>query len=291
MCHVGINGNLTIQAALNQNGNLRARLPAAKGGSTPPASRDELERTRGNLLAGGGDANHAALAPSTVGALECGAHHFHVARAIEGGIAAPLREIAGNHLLNGLVIIRWVDEVRAPEISRRLELVRIQVDANDHRCAGKLARLHHAQTHGTEAKHGHALSSLHIDGVPSSTQACGNATTEQARLLQGHRLVDFRGTDFGDHGVFAECRASHEVVQRLALAAQTRRAVGHHAGSLRPANRWAQVRLRRYAEYTLRPAALRRVARDDVVTRLHRCDSRSNGFDDRSRLVAKHTGE
>ena len=74
---------LTGQAPLHQHGDGGATLPAAKRGALPHATRDELERPRGEHLPRGGDADDTALAPSAVRALERRSHHLHVTGAVE----------------------------------------------------------------------------------------------------------------------------------------------------------------------------------------------------------------
>ena len=54
---------------------------------------------------------------------------------------------------------------------------------------------------------------------------------------------------------------------------------------------WVQVGLRAHAEDAVRLLALRRVARDDVVTRLHRRDPRADRLHDAARLMAEDRWE
>ena len=76
---------------------------------------------------------------------------------------------------------------------------------------------------------------------------------------------------------------------RLALVAEARRAVGHHALALGGANGGAKVGLLAEAAFAL--AAFGRVERDHVVAGLDRGDACSHLADDAGTLVAEDRGE
>ena len=76
---------------------------------------------------------------------------------------------------------------------------------------------------------------------------------------------------------------------RLALVAEARRAVGHHALALRGANRGAEVGLLAQAAFAL--AAFGRVKRDHVIARFHRRYARADLAHDAGALVAEDRGK
>mmetsp|Transcript_11523 Transcript_11523/g.48304 ORF Transcript_11523/g.48304 Transcript_11523/m.48304 type:complete len:223 (-) Transcript_11523:1700-2368(-) len=146
--HVVVHRELAGQAPLDQFRHGAARLPATERRALPDATGDELERPRGELLPRGGDADDAGLAPASVRALQRGAHHVHVPGAVERVVHAPLGELARDHLLHGLFVVRGAHHVRAPQLRSHAELVLVQVDADDARGARHLRRLHHRQSDG-----------------------------------------------------------------------------------------------------------------------------------------------
>jgi len=106
--------------------------------------------------------------------------------------------------------------------------------------------------------------------------------------MRGGR-VDLGQRDLVDDRVFAEGRAAHVVVQRLAFVAEARGAVGHDALALGGAHLLAQVGLAGQAELTF--AAFGRVERNDVVARLQRRHAFAHFHDHARAFVAQHGGE
>src|SRR5690606_31319847 len=82
----GVQRNLAALRLLHVARQLAAAAHAAERRTAPDAARDQLERTRGNLLARAGHADDDRLAPALVTALERSAHHLHVADALEGAV-------------------------------------------------------------------------------------------------------------------------------------------------------------------------------------------------------------
>src|SRR5690606_8234128 len=211
-------------------------------------------------------ADDHALAPAAVRALECGAHHLDVADALEAVVHAPAGHLH-DHLLDRPVVVLRVDAFGRAHLLREFELGRIGVDGDDAAGPGLLRTLDHGKTNGAEAEHGHRIALLHLRGVVDRADARGHATAEQAGVLRIRLRTDLGQRDLGDDRVFAEGRAAHVVVDRLAVVGEARGAVGHHALALGGAHGHAQVGVAALAEQAL--AALGGVERDHVVARLH----------------------
>ena len=172
-------------------------------------------------------------------------------------------------------------------------LLWVDIDANDVRAADGLGGLYDGEADGAEAEDGDRAKRLDLGGVPHRAKACRDAAAEEARALRIEDRIDLGAGDLGKHRVLGECAAAHEVVddRAVALEGEAARAVGHHALALRPANLWAQIRLRAHAEDALRTLALRRVAGDDGVADCDGCDALAHALDDGGGLVAENARE
>ena len=82
----------------------------------------------------------------------------------------------------------------------------------------------------------------------------------------GASLLTLCHRDFGQHGVFAERRGAHVVIDRLAIQRESRGPVGHQSLALRDANGLAKIGLARRAEIAL--SAFRGVQRNDMIADL-----------------------
>src|SRR5690606_7149205 len=149
--------------------------------------------------------------------------------------------------------------------------------------------LDHRQAQRAKAEHRHAVAGLHLGRVVHGPDPGGDAAAEQADLLRRRLGIDLRQRDLGDDGVFAEGRAAHVVVDRLAFVREAGAAVGHHALALRGAHCHAQVGLARLAELAL--AAFGGVERDHVVAGLDAGHALADLDHHARALVAEHRGE
>ena len=223
-----------------------------------------------------------------MGCLQCRAHHVDVADALEGVIDPPAGHL-DEHLVNGLVEILGVETFGRAEGAGQVELVRIGVDADDATRPGLARTLHHGQTDAAEAEDGHGVARLHLGRVVDGADAGGHTTTQQADVLGIGIRIDPGQRDLGDDRVFAEGRAAHVVVKRLALVRKARRAVGHHALALGCAHRDAQVGLAGLAEQAL--AALGGVEGDDMIAGLDAGHTFTHLDDDARAFMAQHDRE
>lgn len=123
----------------------------------------------------------------------------------------------------------------------------------------------------------------------SRSISSGQATSQQADLLQRRLLVDLADGNLRHDRVLRESRATHEVEKLLAFAAETRSAVGHDTSSLSQPNFLAQIGL--LVEAKLALLALRRVERNDMVAGHKVDDSLANRLNNSCAFVAENRGE
>ena len=124
--------------------------------------------------------------------------------------------------------------VRTSELGGDGELILVEVNADDARCAGNLRRLDDGKAHRAEAEDCHGGPRLHFARVPDSAKTGADAAAEEARLVEGHARVNFRRADFSDDGVLGEGGASHEVEDGFAVqGVESRGAIRHVPGTLR----------------------------------------------------------
>jgi hypothetical protein len=106
---------IAIHVICHEARQLRPALHTPECASLPHAARHKLERTRGDFLARGRDADDDALAPALVARFERGAHDVDVARAVEGVVAAAVRHL-DEFVLDALFAdFSRVDEIRGAE--------------------------------------------------------------------------------------------------------------------------------------------------------------------------------
>ncbi|MOA00527.1 hypothetical protein D3C78_1198970 [compost metagenome] len=221
-------------------------------------------------------------------ALQRRAHHVHVADALEREVHAAIGQF-DDDVLDGLVVVLGVDAVGGAHGAGQHELVRVGVHGDDAAGLGLHRALDHRQADAAQAEHGDGIAFLDLGGVVHGAQAGGDATAQQADFFMRGGGVDLGQRDLVDDRVFAEGRAAHVVIERLAFVAEARGAVGHHTLALGGAHLLAQVGLAGQAELAL--AAFGRVERNDVVAGLERGHAFAH-FDHHARaFMAQHGGE
>jgi hypothetical protein len=141
-----IHRKFSAEVLLHKLRNLASALVAAKGGTSPHSSRDELKRSSTDFMSGGGYANDATRTPSAMRAFESSAHNAGVASAVERVVDTPLCKVAGNMLLDGFIQFAAVDAVRGSEFDCILKFRRIHIYSNDTTCSGNLCSLNRSKT-------------------------------------------------------------------------------------------------------------------------------------------------
>ncbi len=263
-------------------------LDAAEGRAQPAPAGDQLERPGADFLPRACHADDHALTPAAVRAFQRGTHHIHVADALEAVVHAPGRHV-DDDLLDGLVVVLGVDAVGGAKGAGQVELGGVGVDGDDAPRLGQLGALDHRQPDAAQAEYGHAVALLHLSGVLDGAKAGGHAAAQQAHLLGVGIGADLGQRDLGHHRVLAERAAAHVVVDRLAVVAEPRGAVGHHALALGGAHGHAQVGLAALAEQAF--AAFGGVQRNHVVARLHAGHAFAALDHDAGALMAQHGRE
>ena len=158
--------------------------------------------------------------------------------------------------------------MRHAEAAAPIFLEIVDVDADDLVGADHPGALDHVETDAAESEHDHVRARRDFGGVDHGADAGGDAAADVTALVEWRVLADFGDRDLRQHGEVREGRAAHVVEDRLALVAEARGAVRHHALALRGADRGAQIGLLAQAAFAL--PAFRRVERDHVIARLHR---------------------
>src|SRR5690606_13301982 len=242
--------DLAVEILIDHARQLAAPLHAAERAAPPDAAGDELERPRADLLPGGRDADDRRLAPALVAALERGAHQLHVADRLEGIVDAAVRHV-DDHLLDRLVVVFRVHEVRRAELAGELLLVRVDVDRDDAARLSHRRALDHAQADAAQAEHRDRRARAHLGGGEHGADAGRDPAAEQADLLERRLLADLRDRDLRQHRVLGERRRAHEVQDALAVLREAARAVGHQTLALRHADFLAEIRPAGLAELAL----------------------------------------
>src|SRR5690554_5537814 len=215
-------------------------------------------------------------------------HDIDVANTLEGVIDPAVSHV-DDHLLDRIGMILGIDEVGRTELTRQLEFIRVHVNRDDTAGLSHLRTLDHRQTDGPKAKHGNGRARLYLGRIENRPDTGGHAATKQADLVQWRFLGHYRQRDLRHYGVFAESRATHVVVQRLAIKRKARGAIGHQPLPLGRAHGATQVGLAREAEFTL--ATLSGVERNDMVTRLDAGDALTHRFDNTGAFMTQYRGE
>jgi hypothetical protein len=242
---------IAIHVVCHEAGQLRASLDTSKRTSLPHAPGDELERTCGDFLPGGRNADDDALAPALVARLERGAHNVDVACAVKRVVAAAVCHL-DQLVLDALgAELGGVDKVCGTELLGPGFLGVVDVHHND--LAGLVLRraLDDGQPDATCAEHSNVGSLLHAafaGGDDGGAVARGDAAAKQACAVHGRLFRDGDDGDVGDDGVLREGGGAHEVQQVFTLALEARGAVGHDALSLCGADLAAEVGLAGLAE-------------------------------------------
>ncbi len=175
--------------------------------------------------------------------------------------------------------------MRHAEFARQRLARRVEVDADDHVGARHARTLDHIEPDAAEPEHHDIRTRLDLGGVDHGADAGGHAAADVADLVERRVFTNLRYGDFRQHREVREGRASHVVIQRLAVEREAAGAVGHHALALRCANGGAEIGLARQAGFAL--PAFRRVERNDVIALLDARHARPDVDDDAGTLMTQ----
>ena len=175
--------------------------------------------------------------------------------------------------------------MRRAESLRLRELVVGQVDRDDLAGAGGLRAEQRREAHPAETDDGRGRAGTDLRGVDDGADARHDRATEQRRLVERYRLVDFDQRAAGHRRVLREHRASEVMVQGRTVDVQALRTRQQRPRTVRGGARLAQ----RGPTVGTRGAvaAARHEDDDDVVADSQVVDVGAERFDDAGRLVSE----
>mmetsp|Transcript_29353 Transcript_29353/g.55702 ORF Transcript_29353/g.55702 Transcript_29353/m.55702 type:complete len:222 (-) Transcript_29353:587-1252(-) len=182
-----IHRKLSINATLNQLGNIPSAFKPSKCSSFPGTTCDKLEWTSADFVSRGCNSNHTRCTPSSMCTFQSGSHHIHISCTVKGVVHSPLRHLH-NMCLNWFVKFRAVNSVSCPKCHSCSKLLRIDIYCNNARSPRHLCALDHCQTHCPQTKHSHTRIHLHLACIPNSPQTRTHTTSKQTCLLQSQLL-------------------------------------------------------------------------------------------------------
>ena len=205
----------------------------------------------GNLLASGSNTDDDALTPTLVGGLESCPHDANVSSAVKGVVATAIGHL--NELLDdGLSLqLAGVHEVGCAKLLGPLLLGWVDIDDNNLSSFLRHGALYDGQTNTAGTEDGNVGSLVAVGSDSCSTVTGGNSATKQAGSVHGSILLDRYYGDIRYDCVLGEGRGTHEVQELLALAGESRGAIGHDTLTLGGSDLSTQVGLARLAELAL----------------------------------------
>ncbi len=144
---------------------------------------------------------------------------MHVTDTFEGVVDTPASHL-NDHLLDRLFVIFWIHTVGSAKRTGQFELGRVGVDSDDASCLGLTRTLNRRQTDAAQAKYRDCVARLDFGRVVHRANAGSHAAAEQADVLGVGVWIDLRDRNFSDNSVLAEGRATHVVVQGLAVVGE-----------------------------------------------------------------------
>jgi hypothetical protein len=284
-----VNLEVTLLVVGNEVVQLRTALDTTESASSPHSASNKLEWSCGNLLASGGNTDDDGLTPTLVAGLEGSAHDTNIASAVKGVVATTVGHL-DKLVLDGLVSeFGGVHEVSSTELFTPLLLGRVDVNNDNLASLASSGTLDNRKTDTASTEDGNIVAGLDVGGDGSSTVTGGDTAAEKAGSVHRSIVLDGNDGDIGDDGVLGEGGSAHEVKQILALALESRGAIGHQTLTLGGSDLTAKVGLSGLAELAL--LTFGGVESDDVVTGLDVGDALANGLDDTGTLVSKDNGE
>src|SRR6266850_3899387 len=276
--------DLSVHVPINDLRHIGAATRAAERGAFPYPAGHELERSGRDFLSGFRYPDHHGDAPAAMAGLERLAHHGGVAGAIEGEVGAAVGE--PDQMCNDIAAdLGWIDEMRHAKAAAPFLFAIVDVNADDLVGAHHPGALNDVKSDSAKSEHHHIGARRDLCGVDHRADAGRDAATDVATLVERGVFSDLCHRNFRQHGEVRKRRTAHVVKDWLALIAEARRAVRHHALALRGANRGAEVGLLTEAAFAL--AAFGCVQRDYMVARLHRRYARADFANDAGALITQ----
>src|SRR5207342_2377210 len=281
--------DLPVHIPVDDLGNVGAALGPAERCAPPVAAGDQLERPRGDFLAGLGDPDDDARAPAAMATLERGPHHLGVAGRIECVIGPAVGQFddLGNDILARHAL--GIEEVRHAELPAPLLTRRVDVDADNPIGADHFGTLDDVEADPAEAEHDDVGARFDLGRLDHRADAGGDPAANVAAGLERRVLTDLGDRNLRQHGEVRKGRAAHIVKDGLALVAEAAGPVGHQALALGRADRGAEIGLAAEARLTL--AAFGRVERNHMVARLHAGYARPDFTHHACAFMAEDRGE
>src|SRR6201996_9711353 len=160
--------NFSIHVPVNDLRYVGAAARAAERRALPDTAGDELERSRGDLLAGLCETDDDRYAPAAVAGLERLAHHVGVAGAVEGEVRAAVGE--GDEVLDDIArYLCRVDKVGHPEPAAPIRLGVVDIDADDLVGADHLGALNDVQPNAAETEYDNVRARRDLGSVGNRT--------------------------------------------------------------------------------------------------------------------------
>src|SRR5271169_149310 len=213
---------------------------AAERRALPDPTGNELERPSCDFLPGFRHADNDRNTPAAVAGLERLTHHAGVACAIEGVIGSAVSQ--RDQVLDDVAAdFGWVDEMRHAEAAAPFLLAVVDVDANDLVRAHHLGALDDVEPDTAKPEHHHIGTRSNLGGVHHGSYARCYTAADVAALVEWGVFANLGHCDFRQHGKVRKSRTAHVVVDRLALVAEARGTIRHHALALGRADRGTEI--------------------------------------------------
>ena len=209
---------------------LRAAFDAAEGASFPHTPGDELEcwaqgqrvsnshqgsvgvlTSSADLLASCCDSDDDALSPALVACLECRSHHTHIARAVEGVVAASVRHLNQVLLDTFTAELGRVDEVGGAELLAPSLLAIVDIHDDDLFSAVLYRALDDRETDASSTKDCDIRTLLYIRSHDCGTVTGCDTAAEQAGTVHWRFGSDGYNGYVGNYGVLGESGGAHEM--------------------------------------------------------------------------------
>src|SRR5580698_9171438 len=218
--------DLAVHVPVDDFRHVGAAARATQRRALPDPAGHQLERSRGDFLAGFRHPDHHRHGPAAVTGFQRLPHHGGIAGAVEGVIGAAIGQ--RDQMLDNIAIhLLRIDKMGHSETAAPLFLGIVDIDADDFVGADHPRALDHIESDAAEAEHHHIGARRHLRRIDHRADTGRDTAADVAALVERRVLADFRDRDLRQHRKIRKRRAAHVVEDRLALVAEARSAVGH----------------------------------------------------------------